>query len=143
MQRGEDAVVRRVDGGPRPFVGDEVLEGGPIRLVELAPKDRIPVGGHVCIRSGTTPPYPTAFARGGRRMPIGAPPGPIMPSVFGHLPRSRLATLPTPLERGAVLPGGARLWIKRDDLTGLGMGGNKARKLEFLCGAAVAEGRVR
>lgn len=30
--------------------------------------------------------------------------------------------------------------MKRDDLTGLGMGGNKARKLEFLCGAAVASG---
>lgn len=30
--------------------------------------------------------------------------------------------------------------MKRDDLTGLGLGGNKARKLEFLCGAAVAEG---
>jgi 1-aminocyclopropane-1-carboxylate deaminase/D-cysteine desulfhydrase-like pyridoxal-dependent ACC family enzyme len=63
-----------------------------------------------------------------------------MPTVFGHLPRARLATLPTPLERGPQLPGGARLWLKRDDLTGLGMGGNKARKLEFLCGAAVAEG---
>lgn len=60
--------------------------------------------------------------------------------VFGHLPRARLATLPTPLERGPTLPGGSRLWVKRDDLTGLGMGGNKARKLEFLCGAAVAEG---
>ncbi len=63
-----------------------------------------------------------------------------MPSVFGHLPRARLATLPTPLERGPQLPGGIRLWMKRDDLTGLGMGGNKARKLEFLCGSAVAEG---
>lgn len=63
-----------------------------------------------------------------------------MPSVFGHLPKARLATLPTPLERGPELPGGVRLWIKRDDLTGLGMGGNKARKLEFLCGAAVAQG---
>ncbi len=60
--------------------------------------------------------------------------------MFGHLPWSRLATLPTPLERGPRLPGGARLWLKRDDLTGLGMGGNKARKLEFLVGAAVAEG---
>lgn len=59
--------------------------------------------------------------------------------MFGHLPRARLATLPTPLERGPQLPGGVRLWVKRDDLTGLGMGGNKARKLEFLCGAAVAE----
>ena len=55
-------------------------------------------------------------------------------------PRVPLATLPTPLERGPVLPGGARLWVKRDDLTGLGMGGNKARKLELLCGAAQAAG---
>ena len=60
--------------------------------------------------------------------------------MFGHLPRARLATLPTPLERGPQLPGGSRLWVKRDDLTGLGMGGNKARKLEFLCGAAIAAG---
>ena len=60
--------------------------------------------------------------------------------MFGHLPRSRLATLPTPLERGPVIGGDVRLWVKRDDLTGLGMGGNKARKLEFLCGAAVAAG---
>jgi 1-aminocyclopropane-1-carboxylate deaminase/D-cysteine desulfhydrase-like pyridoxal-dependent ACC family enzyme len=51
-------------------------------------------------------------------------------------PRARLATLPTPLERGPELPGGAQLWVKRDDLTGLGIGGNKARKLEFLCGEA-------
>ena len=32
------------------------------------------------------------------------------------------------------------MWLKRDDLTGLGLGGNKARKLEYLCGAAVADG---
>ena len=55
-------------------------------------------------------------------------------------PRSSLATLPTPLERGPGLPGGARLWVKRDDLTGLGTGGNKARKLEFLCGEALQAG---
>ena len=55
-------------------------------------------------------------------------------------PRVRLATLPTHLEPGPVLAGQSQLWVKRDDLTGLGMGGNKARKLEFLCGAAVASG---
>lgn len=55
--------------------------------------------------------------------------------------RSRLATLPTPLEAApTVVEGGPRLWVKRDDLTGLGGGGNKARKLEFLCGAAEADG---
>ena len=54
--------------------------------------------------------------------------------------RSALATLPTPLERGPGLPGGARLWVKRDDLTGLGAGGNKARKLEFLCAEALRSG---
>ncbi|MFF6981876.1 pyridoxal-phosphate dependent enzyme [Streptomyces sp. NPDC008343] len=32
------------------------------------------------------------------------------------------------------------LWVKRDDLTGLGGGGNKIRKLEWLCGAAPADG---
>ena len=59
---------------------------------------------------------------------------------LADVPRSRLATLPTPLERGPGLPGGARLWVKRDDLTGLGAGGNKARKLEFLCGEALRHG---
>lgn len=61
-------------------------------------------------------------------------------SNLAGVPRARLATLPTPLERGPELPGGARLWVKRDDLTGLGVGGNKARKLELLCGQALAEG---
>lgn len=46
-----------------------------------------------------------------------------------------LAQLPTPLQRlprlGESL-GHPEIWIKRDDLTGLAMGGNKARKLEFL-----------
>ncbi len=60
-------------------------------------------------------------------------------------PRIPLAHLPTPLERldrlGAHLgmePGA--LWIKRDDATGLAGGGNKARKLEYLCADAKAQG---
>ena len=61
-------------------------------------------------------------------------------AALAAVPRVRLATLPTPLEEGPRLPGGARLLVKRDDLTGLGMGGNKARKLEFLCGAAREQG---
>lgn len=70
--------------------------------------------------------------------------GPIA-NALRALPRTRLATLPTPLERGPELPGPdgrgtARLWVKRDDLTGLGGGGNKARKLEFLVGDARAAG---
>jgi 1-aminocyclopropane-1-carboxylate deaminase/D-cysteine desulfhydrase-like pyridoxal-dependent ACC family enzyme len=65
---------------------------------------------------------------------------PDLQAALDAAPRSRLATLPTPLQRGPELPGGARLWVKRDDLTGLGLGGNKARKLEFLCGDALARG---
>jgi len=34
------------------------------------------------------------------------------------------------------------VWIKRDDLTGLALGGNKARKIEFIMGAATARGEV-
>jgi L-cysteate sulfo-lyase len=54
-----------------------------------------------------------------------------------------LATWPTPLEpapRLAMALGldADDLWIKRDDLTGLGGGGNKVRKLEYTCAAALA-----
>src|SRR4026209_267149 len=61
-----------------------------------------------------------------------------MRTVFGPPPRASVALLPTPLERGPQLVGGQRLWVKRDDLTGLGMGGNKVRKLEFLSGGAIS-----
>jgi D-cysteine desulfhydrase family pyridoxal phosphate-dependent enzyme len=54
-----------------------------------------------------------------------------------------LAHLPTPLEPlprlGAHL-GLDDLWVKRDDLTGLALGGNKARKLELLLADALAQG---
>ncbi len=57
-------------------------------------------------------------------------------------PRVPLARLPTPLERsprlGAEL--GLELFWKRDDLTGLELTGNKARKLEFLVAEAEARG---
>lgn len=54
-----------------------------------------------------------------------------------------LAHLPTPVEpldRLSEWLGGPRLLVKRDDLTGLALGGNKARKLEFLCAEALAAG---
>src|SRR5262245_58724501 len=53
--------------------------------------------------------------------------------------RVALVHAPTPLEhlRGLTkLLGGPDLWIKRDDCTGLALGGNKARKLEFLLAEA-------
>ena len=62
---------------------------------------------------------------------------------LSHFPRIRLAHLSTPLEPMERLSrhlGGPRLWIKRDDCTGLSTGGNKTRKLEFLMGDAVAKG---
>ena len=55
------------------------------------------------------------------------------------LPRIPLANLPTPLEelpRPSQELGSPRLFIKRDDETGLGFGGNKTRKLEYLLGDA-------
>ena len=53
--------------------------------------------------------------------------------------RVSLVHAPTPLEplRGlSKLLGGPELWIKRDDCTGLALGGNKARKLEFILAEA-------
>ncbi len=57
--------------------------------------------------------------------------------------RIALARLPTPLEPAPRLSeawGGPRIWVKRDDLTGFGLSGNKVRKLEFHVGAALAAG---
>jgi D-cysteine desulfhydrase len=54
-----------------------------------------------------------------------------------------LAHLPTPIEplpRLTKLLQGPQLFIKRDDLTGLGLGGNKTRKLEYLAADALAQG---
>lgn len=62
---------------------------------------------------------------------------------LARFPRLRFAHLPTPLEpmtRLSGLLGGPRLWIKRDDCTGLSTGGNKTRKLEFLMAEAIDQG---
>ncbi|MFN8592382.1 MAG: D-cysteine desulfhydrase family protein [Thermomicrobiales bacterium] len=61
------------------------------------------------------------------------------------LPRFPLATTPTPLQRVetfelALGNDSPAIYIKRDDLTGLAFGGNKARKLEYLVADALAVG---
>ncbi len=59
------------------------------------------------------------------------------------IPRFSLAQLPTPiqpLKNFGTLLGGPKLWMKRDDLSGLAGGGNKTRKLEFLVGDALRKG---
>lgn len=64
-------------------------------------------------------------------------------SAISRFPRVRLAHLPTPLEhlhRLTTFLGGPKLFVKRDDCTGLAFGGNKARQLEFYFGDALARG---
>lgn len=58
------------------------------------------------------------------------------------LPRESLALLPTPLHFAPRLSHelGIDIWLKRDDLTGVGLGGNKVRPLEFLLGDAMQRG---
>jgi hypothetical protein len=78
-------------------------------------------------------------ARGRSRSPDASP-------GYDHakIPRLSLAHLPTPIEplpRLSAALGGPRLFIKRDDQTGLALGGNKTRKLEFLVAEAQAQGR--
>ena len=54
---------------------------------------------------------------------------------LARFPRLNLGHFPTPLEpleNLSALLGGPKIWIKRDDATGLATGGNKTRKLEFL-----------
>jgi L-cysteate sulfo-lyase len=60
-----------------------------------------------------------------------------------NFPRVHITHGPTPLEfmpRLTAALGGPDLYIKRDDCTGLGSGGNKTRKLEFLMADAVKHG---
>jgi len=62
---------------------------------------------------------------------------------FAGFPRVRLGYFPTPLDEMRNLSnvlGGPRLFVKRDDRTGLAFGGNKVRKLEFLMGEALEMG---
>jgi L-cysteate sulfo-lyase len=66
----------------------------------------------------------------------------IVPMNLAKFPRVRCGHFPTPLEPMENLTkhlGGPKLWIKRDDCTGLSTGGNKTRKLEFLMAEAVAQ----
>lgn len=60
---------------------------------------------------------------------------------LARFPRLSLGHFPTPLEpleNLSALLGGPKIWIKRDDATGLATGGNKTRKLEFLLADALA-----
>ena len=69
-------------------------------------------------------------------------PGPL--AGIDGFPRIRLGHAPTPLDAapnlGAALD--IELWIKRDDCTGLALGGYKVRQLEFCLGEAQARGAV-
>jgi D-cysteine desulfhydrase len=59
------------------------------------------------------------------------------------LPRQSLGFFPTPLSELPRLSKalcGPQILMKRDDLTGLALGGNKTRKLEFILGEALAQG---
>ena len=67
-----------------------------------------------------------------------------IPAAIAALPRFPLIDGPSPLaplrRLSAELGDGADVWIKREDLLPLAFGGNKLRNLEFLVGAALAEG---
>jgi 1-aminocyclopropane-1-carboxylate deaminase/D-cysteine desulfhydrase-like pyridoxal-dependent ACC family enzyme len=76
--------------------------------------------------------------------PPPAPPKEVLLEPFlASRPRVALGTLPTPLDacpRLSEAIGGAPIYIKRDDLTGFALGGNKVRMLEFALGEALAVG---
>jgi multimeric flavodoxin WrbA len=67
--------------------------------------------------------------------------------ALARMPRVALVDAPTPIQplkrieevMGPAL-NGVKLYVKRDDLLGLGGGGNKLRKLEYLMGDAAAKG---
>ena len=67
----------------------------------------------------------------------------VFDAAIARFDQAPLAHLPTPFEEMPTLAaelGGPRLFVKRDDQTGLAFGGNKARKLDFILADAVAKG---
>ncbi|WP_158749943.1 D-cysteine desulfhydrase family protein [Acidobacterium sp. S8] len=64
--------------------------------------------------------------------------------LFEQFSRKKLFDSPTPIQRldrlERELETKVRIYVKRDDLMGLGGGGNKLRKLEFLLGDAISQG---
>jgi D-cysteine desulfhydrase family pyridoxal phosphate-dependent enzyme len=70
------------------------------------------------------------------------PVDPSSPPALSAFPRVPLFDAPTPLHEAPRLSSelGAQVLVKRDDLTVLGLGGNKVRKLEYLLGRALADG---
>jgi D-cysteine desulfhydrase/L-cysteate sulfo-lyase len=63
-------------------------------------------------------------------------------SLTRDFPRVELSHRPTPLEllNNVSAEFDTNVWIKRDDCTGLALGGNKSRQLEFYMGQAIAQG---
>jgi L-cysteate sulfo-lyase len=61
-------------------------------------------------------------------------------SRFGRLGLAHLPTPFEPMKRLSAQLGGPRLWVKRDDCTGLGLGGNKLRKLDYVLKQAIDSG---
>jgi len=63
-------------------------------------------------------------------------------ALLARFPRVELIPWETPIQYLPKISGtlGVDVYVKRDDLTGLGIGGNKVRKLEFLLGDAIAKG---
>ncbi len=68
----------------------------------------------------------------------------VIPPAIAALPRFPLTGGPSPFARldrfSAALGGATEVWVKREDLLPLAFGGNKLRNLEFLVGAALADG---
>ena len=63
--------------------------------------------------------------------------------ILSKFSKVKLACLPTPITELKNLSKtlGLKIIMKRDDLTGLGMGGNKIRKLEYICADAINLGK--
>ena len=63
-------------------------------------------------------------------------------SHWNNLPQLRLGVYPTPFYRLENISRiyNKSIWIKRDDLCGVALGGNKVRKLEYLLADAQKQG---
>ena len=110
-----------------------VEPGGPCHPRCLRGRRRQRAGGRQRRVQGRRHPRPHRGAAGLRRRAM---------KNIQELPRVQLGVFPTPFYRLERISEtyGKNIWIKRDDMCGVALGGNKVRKLEFLLAEALEQG---
>jgi D-cysteine desulfhydrase len=137
----------KIDVSQSPWWWIRVLSPGAVETIDVYSRSEPTVGREIAIDRSIPACWPTVVWRSAGVILVAIDPmiGRVRSPPMVDLPRFPLLDSPSPLHPlprfSAALAGSpVEVWIKREDLLPIGLGGNKLRNLEFLLGAALAEG---